>query len=115
MPPTFDDPAQLLRDRFQAAIRSAFPQIQGDVDPVISVSRQPQFGDFQCNAAMSLARTLGQKPRDVAKSETRGIANPYSRRQVLGLLSFLELESDFSPYPLFLFRLILPFEVLPFF
>ena len=33
----------------------------------------PKFGDYQANFAMSLAKTLGQKPRDVAEAMTADI------------------------------------------
>lgn len=61
------DPLAILTERFRAAIASAWPQLEGPVDPLISPSRQPQLGDFQCNAAMSLARRLGLNPRQVAQ------------------------------------------------
>ena len=62
------DPITLLTERFRAAIRAAFPQLTGEIDPLIAPSKQAQFGDFQCNAAMSLAKQLASKPRDVAQA-----------------------------------------------
>ncbi len=62
------DPISILSDRFRAAIRAAFPQLTADIDPLIAPSKQAQFGDFQCNAAMSLAKQLASKPRDVAQA-----------------------------------------------
>jgi arginyl-tRNA synthetase len=53
-----------LTDCFKTAIHAAFGV---DADPLIGVSQNPQFGDYQSNAAMSLAKTLGQKPREVAE------------------------------------------------
>ena len=55
---------------FRSAIREAFDI---DADPIISPSQNPQFGDYQANCAMGLAKTLaattGQKtnPRAVAQ------------------------------------------------
>jgi len=40
--------------------------IGADGDPLIRPSQDPRFGDYQCNAAMGLAKQLGKKPRDVA-------------------------------------------------
>lgn len=37
-----------------------------DADPLIGPARNPQFGDFQANAAMPLAKALGRNPREVA-------------------------------------------------
>lgn len=42
----------------------ALPEV---VDPMVVFSSRPEFGDFQCNVAMSLARQLKSKPRDVAE------------------------------------------------
>ena len=39
----------------------------GEADPVLRPSAAPQFGDYQANAAMALAKRLGSKPRDVAE------------------------------------------------
>ena len=61
------DPVQLLADRFKAGIATAFPQLGADVDPLITASKQAELGDFQSNAAMSLAKRLSMKPRDVAE------------------------------------------------
>jgi arginyl-tRNA synthetase len=66
MPPALDPVAQLSA-LFRAAIARAFPEA-ADADPVIAPSKQPKLGDFQCNAAMALAKRLGRNPRDVAKA-----------------------------------------------
>ncbi|MCK4872878.1 MAG: arginine--tRNA ligase [Phycisphaerales bacterium] len=62
------DPANLLRQRVRDAIVAAFGDAAGDADALIAPSRNPQFGDFQCNAAMPLAKKLGKPPRDIAGS-----------------------------------------------
>lgn len=55
---------------FRKAIQSAFNL---DADPLINVSQNDKFGDFQSNAAMGLAKTLSQQtgqktnPRTVAQ------------------------------------------------
>jgi len=56
--------SQTLAARFRSAIQAAFGV---ESDPMIGISQNEQFGDYQSNAAMSLAKTLGQKPRDVAQ------------------------------------------------
>ncbi len=48
---------------FRAAIRQAFGL---DADPILAVSQNEKFGDYQSNAAMGLAKQLGKKPREVA-------------------------------------------------
>lgn len=66
------DPAEALDARFRAAIVGAFPGGAGagldeaGVETHIAPSRQPKLGDFQCNAAMPLAKRLGMNPRAVA-------------------------------------------------
>ncbi len=64
------DPLGLLSARFRAAIGAAYPDVGADVDPLIAPGKQPEFGDYQCNAAMSLAKRVGEKPRDVASKMT---------------------------------------------
>ena len=49
---------------FRNAIRKAF---QIDADPLLAPSQNDKFGDYQSNAAMSLAKQLGKKPREVAE------------------------------------------------
>lgn len=70
MPTTLDT----LRDAFAHAIRGLSPDLY-DVDPAVVPSGNPQFGDYQCNAAMALAKKLGQKPRDVAQALVTAIGN----------------------------------------
>jgi arginyl-tRNA synthetase len=65
------DPIAILTDRFKSAIKAALPaevlqQVGGDPDPLIAASKNPQFGDFQCNAAMALAKVAGKPPREIA-------------------------------------------------
>ena len=53
-----------LTERFQAALAKAFGDEYADADPVI---RPSQFADFQANAALALAKRLGDNPRAVAQ------------------------------------------------
>ena len=45
----------ILDHKFRQAIREAFDL---EVDPLIAPSQNEKFGDYQANAAMSLAKTL---------------------------------------------------------
>jgi arginyl-tRNA synthetase len=52
-----------------------------DADPMIRPSQRPEFGDFQANCAMGLARQIGAKPRELAAkiieaSDLSAIADP---------------------------------------
>lgn len=85
------DPVEMLGERFVAAIREAFPgEFDGrEIDPLITPSKNPQFGDYQSNAAMSLAKPLKMKPRDVAerileKLDLGEIAEPFDDSSIAG-------------------------------
>jgi arginyl-tRNA synthetase len=82
------DPIQLLNDRFAAAIAAAFPDT-GAIDPLIKSTQNPKFGDFQCNAAMSLAKAVGKPPREVAQAiisavKLSDIALPFTPASIAG-------------------------------
>ncbi|HEY3686346.1 MAG TPA: arginine--tRNA ligase [Streptosporangiaceae bacterium] len=61
------DPQQVLAQRVQAALASAFGDEFADADPVI---RPSQFADYQANAPLALAKRLRRAPRDVAAAVT---------------------------------------------
>jgi arginyl-tRNA synthetase len=82
------DPVTLLAARFRAGISAAFPSVV-DPEPLIAPSKNPKFGEFQCNAAMSLSKVVGQPPRDVALALVRsvdvaGLCEPLSEASVAG-------------------------------
>ena len=57
----------ILIDRFADAIGEVSG---GPVQPSaagVRASQDTRFGDYQCNAAMGLARGLGRKPREIAE------------------------------------------------
>jgi arginyl-tRNA synthetase len=66
--PTPSDPISLLNARLLDAMRRAFgAALPADASPALVPSRNPQFGDFQANAAMALGKALGKPPREVAQ------------------------------------------------
>jgi len=88
MPDASFDPVSVLADRFRAAIAAAFP-LPGEIDPLITQSKQADLGDFQSNAAMPLAKKLGQKPRDIASAivarlDVSGVAEPVTDKSIAG-------------------------------
>lgn len=92
-PAAIEDPIQFLGSRFIDAVRAAFPaafaNAEGPIDPMIAASRQPEFGDFQSNIAMGLAKKLGSKPREVAaaviaKLDLGTIAEPLTEKSIAG-------------------------------
>lgn len=84
------DPVQILRDRFVAAMHAALgADCPPDPDPLIGPARNPQFGDFQSNAAMPLGKKLGKPPREIAQAivgrlDLTGIAEPVDESSVAG-------------------------------
>ena len=56
-----------LRQQFSQALVKAFGDDYADTDPLIALAGKPEFGDYQSNVALSLAKTLKQKPRDTAQ------------------------------------------------
>lgn len=86
--PTSIDPSEILSERFARAIAAAYPDAAG-ADPMVGPSRQAHLGDFQCNAAMSLAKRVGAKPRDVAAKLVAGVdlsdlADPLTDESIAG-------------------------------
>ena len=65
---------QTIVSQLDAAFRSAISAAFGiDADPLIGVSQNEKFGDYQSNAAMGLAKAVAEKtgqktnPRAVAE------------------------------------------------
>ncbi|MBN2563742.1 MAG: arginine--tRNA ligase [Phycisphaerae bacterium] len=60
-----------IRARLSEYVRTALVGAFGDdaegMDTLVKPAGDPKFGDYQCNVAMSLAKKLGRKPRDVAQ------------------------------------------------
>lgn len=55
-----------LTARLQAALAAAFDPELAETDPILVPTQNPKFGDYQANVAMSLAKPLKQKPREIA-------------------------------------------------
>jgi arginyl-tRNA synthetase len=63
-----------LAERIQAALGEAFGPDFASADPMLTPATRPEFGDYQCNVALKLAKQLGQKPRDVASRLVEAVA-----------------------------------------
>jgi arginyl-tRNA synthetase len=57
-----------LQDSVSQALLSAFGDRFADTDPLVTSTNNPQFGDYQSNVALSLAKPLKQNPRAIAQS-----------------------------------------------
>ncbi len=65
--------AQTLTHQLQEAIERAYPEAaerataaRQPLDPQLAPASKPEFGDFQANGALALAKGLGQPPRQIA-------------------------------------------------
>src|ERR1700730_12386139 len=57
----------------QQKIRYAIKELMDNPDPyaaMVKPTQDPKHGDYQANCAMSLAKVLGKKPRDLAQEIT---------------------------------------------
>src|SRR5687768_5519702 len=77
---------QQLDAAFRAAIRSAFDL---EADPLIGVSQNDKFGDYQANAAMGLAKLVAEKTGQ--RTNPRAVAEQIKAKLELG-----ELASEIS-------------------
>ena len=55
-----------LNARVADALAGVLPEL-ADTDPLIRATQDPRFGDYQANCAMTLAKQLGAKPRELAE------------------------------------------------
>jgi arginyl-tRNA synthetase len=83
------DPISILAERFVAAAKAAFPELTGDIDPLVTTNKNPALGDFQANLAMGLSKRLGKPPRAVAeavveKLDLSDIAEPVTAASIAG-------------------------------
>lgn len=61
-------PALVLSDLVSESLSTAFgDEVGKSADPLIFPAK-PEFGDYQCNAALPLGKKMKQKPRDVAEN-----------------------------------------------
>ncbi|MFN7951835.1 MAG: arginine--tRNA ligase [bacterium] len=58
----------LLAERLAAAVEAAFPGASFDRAALVEAAQDTRFGDYQCNAALKLAKSVGRPPRDVANA-----------------------------------------------
>jgi len=58
--------SHILDEQLQAAMQRAFPEVEAVLDPQLAPASKPEFGDFQANGALPLAKPLRQAPRQIA-------------------------------------------------
>jgi arginyl-tRNA synthetase len=63
--------AESLETQLRSAMQRAFPEATNAgqaFDPQLAPASKPEFGDFQANGALPLAKPLGQPPRKIAEA-----------------------------------------------
>lgn len=68
------DPVEFLEGEFRVAIARVAGIEPAAADPHLRASQNPEFGDYQVNAALPLAKRLKQKPRDIAQRLVDSVA-----------------------------------------
>ncbi|MBL6742729.1 MAG: arginine--tRNA ligase [Synechococcus sp. BS301-5m-G53] len=58
--------AQALETQLRDAMQRALPEADAGLDPQLVAASKPEFGDFQANGALPLAKPLKQAPRQIA-------------------------------------------------
>ncbi len=58
--------AKVLNTQLRGAMQRAFPEMDAPLDPQLAAASKPEFGDFQANGALPLAKPLKQSPRQIA-------------------------------------------------
>ncbi|MCH7838807.1 MAG: arginine--tRNA ligase [Planctomycetes bacterium] len=59
---------QSIIEQLSQRVRAALSALGYDGDALMRIAQDERFGDYQCNAAMGVAKRLGKKPRDVASA-----------------------------------------------
>ena len=75
----------IVEDQLRQATREALGDAYADTDPLVRAA-DPQFGDYQSNLALSLAKSTRKKPRDIAQAivDRLGASPSIARAEVAG-------------------------------
>jgi len=63
-----------ISERVAASLAAAFGEQGEAADPMVRPSQNPEFGDYQSNCAMALAKRVKARPRDVAGRIAEGLS-----------------------------------------
>ncbi|MEL6930579.1 MAG: arginine--tRNA ligase [Cyanobacteria bacterium J06600_6] len=99
-----------LQNSVSQALVSAFGEEFANSDPLVAATKNPKFGDYQSNVALSLAKPLKQNPRAIAQAiidklqiaeicETTTIAGPGFVNFTLKSSYVGQLLSEIQPDP----------------
>ncbi|TAK75604.1 MAG: arginine--tRNA ligase, partial [Gammaproteobacteria bacterium] len=67
---------KIISNLFKTAIREAFGEAADDCDPSIQPAARAEYGDYQANFAMRLAKKLQKKPVDIANAVIAKLNHP---------------------------------------
>jgi len=76
-----------LKTQINTILQDAFNKANIDQNPMsVSEASKPEFGDYQFNGAMALAKTLGKNPREIAQMILSNLAldTVISKAQIAG-------------------------------
>lgn len=93
---SIESPADILSNWVRETFRGCFPDAGTNfADIAVVETGNPEFGDYQCNAAMGLAKTLRRAPRAIAEAVAGVVDHPdcLARIEVAGP-GFLNLYLD---------------------
>ena len=70
-----DEPPPMSEEEKEAILAAAAAAAQPftDLDAAVTAATKSEFGDYQCNAAMALAKNVGLAPRDCAAQIVDGL------------------------------------------
>jgi arginyl-tRNA synthetase len=57
-----------IHEQLSSRLRQAMARVGVEGDPLVRISQDAKFGDYQSNCAMGLAKKAGKKPRDIAQA-----------------------------------------------
>lgn len=80
-----DEPKDILARILAEGARSVAPEASA-VEIQLERPRNPEYGDFACNAALQLAKLLKRKPREIAEAIRLATAEPLARTGRFGKL-----------------------------
>ena len=75
----------IVEDQLRQATRAALGEAYAETDPMVRAA-DPQFGDFQANLALGLAKATRKKPREIAQAivDQLGQSPVIARAEVAG-------------------------------
>ncbi|MFA6916384.1 MAG: arginine--tRNA ligase [Parachlamydiales bacterium] len=78
------------------ALQDAFPEIKDTHAQFVEVSQstQPQFGHYQCNSAMKLAKVLQKPPRVIANEIVAKLQSPFISKIEIAGPGFINITLD---------------------